>query len=77
MIKAALGITVLLTFSFFAGVNYSDAIKKNYSWIFEAEESSEESRVELPAISQQEFEEPQKVKPLKKENVILEKLSTE
>lgn len=62
MIKAAVTITILLIFSFFAGVNYSEAIKKNYSWVFETEDLTENSRVELPAITDKNVVQPKKLK---------------
>lgn len=91
MFRKIFVILVLVTCSFFAGVNYSDAIKKNYSWIFEVEESIEESRTELPAITQpvvienqeplaievQEKIQPQESETLEAQDILLDELPTE
>jgi hypothetical protein len=39
----------LLVFSFFAGVNYSDAVKNHASWLFEPKEEE----IELPDLSKE------------------------
>ena len=45
MVKTVGIITVfgVLLVTFFLGVNYSDSVKKQYSWIFEKEETLSES----------------------------------
>ncbi len=40
-------VTILLIFSFFAGVKYSESVKSHASWLFE----SKEEEVELPDLS--------------------------
>jgi hypothetical protein len=42
-------VAVLLAFSFFAGVKYSESVKEHAGWLFEVREVEEE--VELPDLS--------------------------
>lgn len=59
MIKAIelIVVLILLIFSFFAGVKYSDPVKKHASWIFETKEDD----IELPDLSNENENEPQAI----------------
>ena len=56
MIKSveAIIVIILVLFSFFLGVKYSESVKNHASWLFEAKEEEEE--VQLPDLSNEEQE---------------------